>query len=143
MGRERMTSSNKVGEIFSAAGDAFARLGELTMQLEGSQQNAGGSGAKWTDGEVEMLHQAVRSFADDLNIISETIKQRTVQQIKTALQKKAYEEVGMTVQNSQQPKLLQSHSHGSSSSADVTLNALNASESEVDVEGLDFGNTAR
>ena len=37
------------------------------------------------------------------------------------------------------------HSHGSSSSADVTLNALNASESEVDVEGLgsdrlDFGN---
>lgn len=41
-----MSSSNKVGEIFSAAGDAFARLGELTMQLQGSQQNTGGSAAK-------------------------------------------------------------------------------------------------
>lgn len=47
-----MSSSNKVGEIFSAAGDAFARLGELTMQLQGSQQNTGGSAAKWTDEEV-------------------------------------------------------------------------------------------
>ena len=47
-----MRSSNKVGEIFTAAGDAFARLGELTMQLQGSQQNTGGSAAKWSDEEV-------------------------------------------------------------------------------------------
>ena len=47
-----MSSSNKVGEIFTAAGDAFARLGELTMQLQGSQQNTGGSAAKWSDEEV-------------------------------------------------------------------------------------------
>ena len=84
----QMSSSNKVGEIFSAAGDAFARLGELTMQLQGSQQNTGGSAAKWTEEEVEMLHSAVRTFSEDLQVISETIKQRTVQQIKTALQKK-------------------------------------------------------
>ena len=104
-----MSSSNKVGEIFSAAGDAFARLGELTMQLQGSQQNTGGSAAKWSDEEVgkaaiehmeygcvfklehlqvEMLHNAVRTFSEDLSVISQTIKQRTVQQIKTALQKK-------------------------------------------------------
>ena len=35
-----------------------------------------------------MLHNAVRTFSEDLAVISETIKQRTVQQIKTALQKK-------------------------------------------------------
>ena len=33
-------------------------------------------------------------------MISETIKERTVLQIKTALQKKAYEEAGIQVQNS-------------------------------------------
>ena len=33
-------------------------------------------------------------------VISETIKERTVLQIKTALQKKAYEEAGIQVQNS-------------------------------------------
>ena len=32
-----MSSSNKVGEIFSSAGEAFNRLGELTMQLQGNQ----------------------------------------------------------------------------------------------------------
>ena len=35
-----------------------------------------------------MLHSAVRTFAEDLQTISETIKQRTVLQIKTALKKK-------------------------------------------------------
>ena len=43
---------------------------------------------KWTDEEVDMLHSAVRTFAEDLQTISETIKQRTVIQIKSALKKK-------------------------------------------------------
>ena len=47
-----------------------------------------------------MLHRAVRNFSGDLLQISETIKERTVLQIKTALQKKAYEEAGIQVQNS-------------------------------------------
>ena len=85
-----MSNSNKVAEIFTSAGDAFARLGELTMQLQGGGGAGGssGGGVKWTDEEVEMLHSAVRTFAEDLHTISETIKQRTVQQIKTALKKK-------------------------------------------------------
>ena len=85
-----MSNSHKVAEIFTSAGDAFARLGELTMQLQGGGGAGGGSGdgVKWTDEEVEMLHSAVRTFAEDLHTISETIKQRTVQQIKTALKKK-------------------------------------------------------
>ena len=41
-----MSNSNKVGEIFSSAGDAFARLGELTMELQGGGQGGGGSGVK-------------------------------------------------------------------------------------------------
>ena len=102
-----------------------------------------------------MLHNAVRTFSEDLSVISETIKQRTVQQIKTALQKKvgswlekvlkcfasfiqAYEEAGIQVQNVNN-KIMQGQTGGSS--AEVTLNALNASESEVDVESLaEFGN---
>merc|ERR1719336_1279650 len=73
-------------------------------------------------------------------VISETIKERTVLQIKTALQKKAYEEAGIQAQNSvSNNKIMQGQS--GASSAEVTLNALNASESEVDVESLaDFGN---
>ena len=84
----QMSNSAKVGEIFLSAGDAFGRLGELTMQLQGGGQGGGGGGVKWTDDEVDMLHSAVRTFAEDLQTISETIKQRTVVQIKTALKKK-------------------------------------------------------
>ncbi|XP_023321857.1 chromatin complexes subunit BAP18 [Eurytemora carolleeae] len=139
----RMTSAAKVGEIFTSAGEAFEKLGELTMQLQAAQQNTGGASAKWTEEEVAMMHRAVRSFAENLNTISETIKQRTVHQIRAALQKKAFDEAGIAVHsvNSQQQsnKLMQNSS--ASSSAEVTLNALNAGENEVDVESLsDFGN---
>ena len=48
-----MSSSNKVGEIFTSAGEAFNRLGELTMQLQGNQGSSGASAAKWTDEEVK------------------------------------------------------------------------------------------
>ena len=60
----------------------------LWLQGGGGAGGGGGGGVKWTDEEVDMLHSAVRTFAEDLQNISETIKQRTVQQIKTALKKK-------------------------------------------------------
>lgn len=41
-----MTSAAKVGEIFTSAGEAFEKLGELTMQLQAAQQNTGGASAK-------------------------------------------------------------------------------------------------
>ena len=68
-------NSSKVGEIFSAAGEAFNTLGQLTQQLpsEGGP-GGGGVGGKWTEEEVEMLHKAVANFASDLSIISERIK---------------------------------------------------------------------
>merc|ERR1719348_519314 len=90
-----------------------------------------------------MLHSAVNTFASQLQVISETIKQRTVQQIKTALAKKAYEEAGIQVQNSS--KHIQSgQAAASARDSEVTLNALNARESEADVEGLgDFGSSGQ
>jgi len=137
-----MTSASKVGEIFSSAGQAFEKLGELTMQLQAAQQNTGGPSAKWTKEEVEMMHEAVRTFSEQLNTLSSTIKQRTVQQIRGALQKKAFDEAGISVQsinNSNQSTKIMQNQTGSNS--EVTLNALNAGENEVDVEGLgDFGN---
>ena len=97
-----MSNSNKVAEIFTSAGDAFNRLGELTMQLQGGGAGGGGGGGvKWTEEEVEMLHSAVRTFAEDLQNISETIKERTVQQIKTALKKKVIMIINIYVGNMQ------------------------------------------
>ncbi|KAK1800476.1 hypothetical protein P4O66_005699 [Electrophorus voltai] len=87
-----MTSaSTKVGEIFSAAGAAFSKLGELTMQLH-PVADSSPAGAKWTETEIEMLRSAVRRFGDDLNSISSVIKERTVAQIKTTVKRKLYED---------------------------------------------------
>lgn len=67
-------NSSKVGEIFSAAGEAFNTLGQLTQQLPSEGGPGGGVGGKWTEEEVEMLHTAVANFASDLSLISERIK---------------------------------------------------------------------
>ena len=45
-----------------------------------------------------MLSSAVQRFANDIQIISENIKMRTVGQIKGALQKRAYNDAGIVVQ---------------------------------------------
>ncbi|XP_017797749.1 PREDICTED: chromatin complexes subunit BAP18 isoform X3 [Habropoda laboriosa] len=101
-----------VGEIFTAAGAAFNKLGELTMQLHPTTDSPAGS------------------------------------QIRTTLKKKAFEEAGVPIrqqilsqQSAQQSTVVQQQQvkqQGNlmGKSAEVTLNMLNASESEVDVEGL-------
>lgn len=146
------TILKKVGEIFAAAGVAFNKLGELTMQLHPTSDSLAG---KWADEDIEMLRQSVRVFSEELSRISEHIKSRTVSQIRTTLKKKAFEEAGMTVrqqqilpQPAQQTTLVQqqqvvakqqstSGNQGlMGKSAEVTLNMLNAPETEVDVEGL-------
>ncbi|XP_034173240.1 BPTF-associated chromatin complex component 1 isoform X3 [Osmia lignaria lignaria] len=109
-------SGHKVGEIFTAAGAAFNKLGELTMQLHPTTDSPAGS------------------------------------QIRTTLKKKAFEEAGMPIrqqmlsqQSTQQSTVVQQQQVSKQQtanqglmgkSAEVTLNMLNAPESEVDVEGL-------
>ncbi|XP_058807588.1 chromatin complexes subunit BAP18 isoform X2 [Phymastichus coffea] len=146
-----MNSASKVGEIFTAAGAAFNKLGELTMQLHPTSDSPTG---KWTDEEIEMLRHSVKTFSEDLNKISDHIKGRTVSQIRSTLKKKAFEEAGVPIrqqqiisqqQSTQQINVQQqvqtskqtaANQSLMSKSAEVTLNMLNAPESEVDVEGL-------
>uniref|UniRef100_A0A8C6YAN1 Chromosome 17 open reading frame 49 n=1 Tax=Naja naja TaxID=35670 RepID=A0A8C6YAN1_NAJNA len=91
-----MTSaSTKVGEIFSAAGAAFTKLGELTMQLHPVADSSRPGEAKWTDAEIALLRASVQRFGDDLHRISALIKDRTVAQLKAAAKRKAYEDSGL------------------------------------------------
>ncbi|KAM4747599.1 BPTF-associated chromatin complex component 1 isoform 1-T1 [Rhinophrynus dorsalis] len=101
-----MTSaSTKVGEIFSAAGAAFTKLGELTMQLH-PVTDSSPAGARWTDTEVQMLHAAVKRFGEDLNQISSIIKERTVAQMKFAVKRKIYDESGVPLSSDSPRKVI-------------------------------------
>ncbi|XP_014236471.1 chromatin complexes subunit BAP18 isoform X1 [Trichogramma pretiosum] len=144
-----------VGKIFTAAGAAFNKLGEMTMELHQTSDSPSG---KWTDEEIEMLRRSVETFSEDLNKISDHIKRRTVSQIRTTLKKKAFEEAGIpvrqqqvvnqhaqtpqqqtNVQQIQTPKQASNNQSVMVKSTEVTLNMLNAPANEVDVEGLQDG----
>ncbi len=91
----RMSSANKVADIFSAAGEAFSRLGALAMELQqqpGELYTPGADEGKWGDEEIEMLRQAVRRFGTDLEKISTQIKSKSVGQIRSALKQKAVQQ---------------------------------------------------
>ncbi|KAL3847675.1 hypothetical protein ACJMK2_018574 [Sinanodonta woodiana] len=145
-----MSSASKVGEIFTAAGAAFSKLGELTMQLHPTAEPSPTSG-KWTDQEVDMLRGAVKRFGDDLNKLSNVIKNRTISQIRAQLKRKAYEDAGLPQPSDTPPKKQAvQQKHGSSDSqskkqkiSEVTLSALNAPEGDVDIEGLGDGSASK
>ncbi|XP_038049845.1 chromatin complexes subunit BAP18-like [Patiria miniata] len=148
-----MSSVSKVGEIFSAAGVAFSRLGELTMQLHPMAESSPTSG-KWTDEEIEMLRSSIKTFGDNLQKISETIKTRTVSQIRTAMKKKAHEQAAAQKQDAERKTQMDNRPEDNSTApssdepplkkqkqSEVTLNMLNSTEtpgdSLVDIEGLE------
>ncbi|XP_057367077.1 chromatin complexes subunit BAP18-like [Daphnia carinata] len=151
-----MNSANKVADIFGAAGLAFSTLGKLTMQLH-SSENAN-AGSKWSEDEIEMLRNSIKRFGEDLEKLSEHIKDKTVTQIHGSLKKKCFETAGVSLPRVLNQTTTQTNSHQNIASspqqtvvvvqqpqmmnnkptAEVTLNMLNASENEVDVEGLNF-----
>src|SRR5687767_1126908 len=83
-------SATRVAEIFTAAGIAFTKLGELSMALHTSEETP--PSGRWDDNDVEMLRIAVKRFGEELNKISENIKNKTIAQIKTGIKRKAVED---------------------------------------------------
>jgi len=83
-----MTQAGKVAEIFSVAGDAFTKLGSLAMQLQMTNERTA-DGSKWADDEIELLKLAIQRFGNDIEKISNLVKTKSTNQIKSALKQKA------------------------------------------------------
>ncbi|KAJ8031306.1 Chromatin complexes subunit BAP18 [Holothuria leucospilota] len=160
-----MSSAAKVGEIFAAAGEAFSRLGELTMQLHPLNEPSPNSG-KWSDEELQTLRTAVKRFGDDLNKISDMVKTRTVSQIRAAIRRKNYEQLDKSAQKRAKPaqpvpenppttgpvpvSLAQSTVEEppmKRQKQEISLNMLNSvgnpADSLVDIEGLEESNPVK
>ncbi|XP_073986896.1 BPTF-associated chromatin complex component 1-like [Rhodnius prolixus] len=134
-----MNSASKVGEIFTAAGAAFNKLAELTLQLHPTADSP--SGGKWTEEDIDKLQSAILRFNEDLSLVSDLIKRRTVAQIRTTLRKKAFEDAGLPTRQVMSGTSQSGATSGAmlattGKSAEVTLNMLNAQETEVDIESM-------
>ncbi|XP_054720443.1 chromatin complexes subunit BAP18-like [Uloborus diversus] len=137
-------TSHVVAEIFTDVGAAFTRLGELEMLLNPDVDSSYRD--KVSENDIQMLRDAVKKFTDDIDNICQRIKERTLLQIRNSMKRHAYEEAGLPLRKQQiisTPKPAMDKSRTSSvisqstaKSADITLNMLNATEQEVDVEGL-------
>ncbi|ODN03155.1 Chromatin complexes subunit BAP18 [Orchesella cincta] len=161
-----MSSASKVGEIFSAAGTAFSKLGELTMQLHTSSSVDGST--KWTEEDIAMMHSCLTKFANEIDEISNRVRLRTMSHMNATIKKREYEDAGLTPStlNSNLLSTSGSTSHSGSfkgnrrtgkrsmglpsshllpgspsiattHSQDVTLNMLNASDGDADLK-MDF-----
>ncbi|CAH1986232.1 unnamed protein product [Acanthoscelides obtectus] len=115
-----MSSASKVGEIFTAAGQAFNRLGDLTMQLHPNTESPTGS----------QIRTALKKKAfEDAGL--------PIRQISTVAQPQQQTQTAQQQQQQQQAQQQQQQVQQQLIKSEVTLNMLNAAaESEVDVEGL-------
>ncbi|XP_065218043.1 chromatin complexes subunit BAP18-like [Planococcus citri] len=109
-----MTTASKVGDLFTAAGEAFSKLAELTCLLQSPMNNGSLNDADsgWSADDTELLKLAVKRFGDDLNVISEHIKDKTMCQIKSTYKKiqpslatasKPYEEINTATEETPRP----------------------------------------
>lgn len=134
-----MTSaSTKVGEIFSAAGAAFTRLGELTMQLHpvadsspvGGQMKSTVKRKLYEEGTLLTCSEGPKKMIKKATAAVATQGTPTIISVPTA---QVVVTSGLQGPSSSQPTLKKQKT------ADVTLSALNDSDVNsdlVDIEGL-------
>lgn len=139
-------TSGIVADIFHEMGDAFNRIGQFAVMM--SSEHDSQYKDKLTEIEIQMLGAAVAKFSDDIEKMCQRIKDRTLLQIRNSMKRHAYEEAGLPLRKQQiltTPKAAVTQERArnttvmpqsSAKSADITLNMLNATEQEVDVEGL-------
>ncbi|KAM6894557.1 BPTF-associated chromatin complex component 1 isoform 2-T2 [Lycodopsis pacificus] len=141
-----MTSaSTKVGEIFSAAGAAFTKLGELTMQLHpvadsspaGGQTKSTVKRKLYEDGALPASSDGPKKVIKKTTVAMATKGTPTVVSVPKAQVAMAS---GLQGSPSRQPTLKKQKT------ADVTLSALNDSDVNsdlVDIEGLGEGSNSK
>lgn len=139
-----MTSaSTKVGEIFSAAGAAFTKLGELTMQLHPV--------ADASPGGTQTKNTAKRKMFEDCSLVSSDGPKKTSKKANAVMTRHAAVVTTPAGQTMNSPARIQSQTTASvplkkQKTADVTLSALNDSDVNsdlVDIEGLSDGSTPK
>ncbi|XP_056604703.1 chromatin complexes subunit BAP18 [Triplophysa dalaica] len=140
-----MTSaSTKVGEIFSAAGAAFTKLGELTMQLHPvADMSPAGAQTKTT---------VKRKIYEDTGVVSTDSLKKITKKLPVSMPPPGPPKV-IAVSKSQvvvtaglQGPATCPSSIKSSKTAEVTLSALNDSDANsdlVDIEGLGDSSTSK
>ncbi|XP_033962014.1 chromatin complexes subunit BAP18 isoform X2 [Pseudochaenichthys georgianus] len=143
-----MTSaSTKVGEIFSAAGAAFTKLGELTMQLHpvadsspaGGQTKGTVKRKLYEDGGLPSISDGPKKGTKKTNTAVTMATQATPNVISVRTGRVVVAS-GLQGAPSRQPTLKKQKT------ADVTLSALNDSDVNsdlVDMEGLGEGSNSK
>lgn len=134
-----MTSaSTKVGEIFSAAGAAFTKLGELTMQLHPVADSSPAGGAQAKTVKRKLYEDGAPPPDGSKKSVKKAPAAATPTVVSTA---KAVVTAGLQgPPNTNQPPLKKQKT------ADVTLSALNDSDVNsdlVDIEGLGDGSNSK
>ncbi|XP_035219838.1 chromatin complexes subunit BAP18-like isoform X3 [Stegodyphus dumicola] len=120
------SNSSKVGEIFTAAGAAFTKLGELTMTLHSVGEPSPSSSEIRPTHSSQMKAPVKRKSFEDPNIGIKKQMPAGTATIKTVSQDKI--------------RALNAVISQSTPKSEITLNMLNAMEPEVDVEGLTSAN---
>ena len=83
-----MAQAGKVAEIFTTAGEAFTKLGNLAMSLQPGAEK-GSADSKWGDEEIDMLQSAVKQFGSEVEKISTKVRSKAAAHQKIALRQKA------------------------------------------------------
>jgi len=83
-----MAQAGKVAEIFTTAGEAFTKLGNLAMSLQPGAEK-GSTDSKWGDEEIDMLQSAVKQFGSEVEKISTKVRSKASAQQKLVLRQKA------------------------------------------------------